>query len=77
MIFERGNEASERKAVAAFGEVMELALSLGGTITGEHGVGVLKSAYLAKEVGPTSVRIQRELRRVFDPQGILNPGRVL
>ena len=77
VIFERGNEASERRAVAAFGEVMELALSLGGTITGEHGVGELKSAYLAKEVGPTSVRIQRELRRVFDPQGILNPGRVL
>lgn len=77
VIFERGNTESEAKAVAAFGEVMDLALSLGGTITGEHGVGELKAQYLKKEVGPISERIQRELRAVFDPQGILNPGRLI
>lgn len=77
VIFERGNPESERAAVAAFGDVMQLALSLGGTITGEHGVGELKSEYLVKELGPVSTRIQRDMRRVFDPQGILNPGRVI
>ena len=67
----------KRRAYAAFEEIMQLGLDLGGTITGEHGVGRLKANMLPVELGETNTRIQRELRRVFDPKGILNPGVVL
>ncbi|WP_194383601.1 FAD-binding oxidoreductase [Microbacterium luteum] len=52
------------------------ALALGGTLTGEHGVGVLKSRWLADELGDDQWEIQRQITRVFDPDGILNPGKV-
>ncbi len=52
------------------------ALRLGGTLTGEHGVGVLKSRWLAAELGEDQWELQRQLTRVFDPLGILNPGKV-
>jgi FAD/FMN-containing dehydrogenase len=51
-------------------------LRLGGTITGEHGVGMLKRGFLERELGPVSVGLQRQLRQVFDPLGLLNPGKV-
>lgn len=59
----------------AFGEIMELALALGGTITGEHGVGQLKREWLATEIGELGLRLHRQIKQVFDPAGILNPGR--
>jgi glycolate oxidase len=65
------------RARASFDEIMALGLELGGTITGEHGVGVLKREWLARELGPDSLELQRGIRRVFDPLGILNPGKVL
>jgi len=57
-------------------ELFRSAVALGGTLTGEHGVGLLKSRWLEDELGPDSVDIQRRLKAVFDPAGILNPGRV-
>ncbi len=77
VIFERGDEAAERRAVRAFDAVMELGLSLGGTITGEHGVGILKRRWLEREIGPTAAALHRQIRQAFDPAGILNPGKVL
>ncbi|AZC13392.1 FAD-linked oxidase C-terminal domain-containing protein [Microbacterium sp. ABRD28] len=61
---------------AAADELFRAALRLGGTLTGEHGVGVLKRRWLADELGDDQWRLQREIARVFDPQGILNPGKV-
>ncbi|MGL3200875.1 MULTISPECIES: FAD-linked oxidase C-terminal domain-containing protein [Curtobacterium] len=52
------------------------AIELGGTLTGEHGVGVLKRHHLGDEVGADVLELQRGIRRVFDPKGILNPGKV-
>jgi len=77
VVFERGNQESEAKAVAAFGEVMELALSLGGTITGEHGVGRLKKPWLAGQLGPEAMELNRRIKAALDPDGILNPGAVI
>ncbi|GAA1927667.1 FAD-linked oxidase C-terminal domain-containing protein [Microbacterium aoyamense] len=57
-------------------DLFRAALRLGGTLTGEHGVGVLKRRWLADELGDDQWRLQREITRVFDPQGILNPGKV-
>ncbi|MEV6510493.1 FAD-linked oxidase C-terminal domain-containing protein [Streptomyces sp. NPDC051642] len=61
----------------AAGEIFALALRLGGTLTGEHGVGVLKRQWVADELGPTAHALQRRLKEAFDPRGILNPGKTL
>jgi len=60
----------------AAGELFHAALDLGGTLTGEHGVGVLKQRWLGDELGDTQLKLQEEIKRVFDPHGILNPGKV-
>ncbi|NEC91362.1 FAD-linked oxidase C-terminal domain-containing protein [Streptomyces sp. SID12501] len=61
----------------AAGEIFALALRLGGTLTGEHGVGVLKRQWVADELGPTAHALQRRIKDAFDPRGILNPGKSL
>ncbi|MCU1420842.1 MAG: FAD-binding oxidoreductase, partial [Microbacteriaceae bacterium] len=61
---------------AAADELFATALRLGGTLTGEHGVGILKKRWLADELGEDQLDLQRWLKLVFDPRGILNPGKV-
>lgn len=60
----------------AAGELFAAALRLGGTLTGEHGIGLLKRAWLRDELGDDQLDLQRQVKAVFDPQGILNPGKV-
>jgi glycolate oxidase len=62
---------------AAADELFLAALRLGGTLTGEHGIGILKKRWLGTELGEDQLQLQREIKRVFDPLGILNPGKVL
>lgn len=64
-------------AQVAFDEVLRLALSLGGTSTGEHGIGVLKAPWLEAELGAVSVAAQRAVKRALDPRWLMNPGTVL
>ncbi|MBT2586554.1 FAD-binding oxidoreductase [Arthrobacter sp. ISL-95] len=61
---------------AAAGELFTYALEVGGTLTGEHGVGLLKRAWLADELGPDQYQLQRQIKAIFDPANILNPGKV-
>jgi glycolate oxidase len=65
------------RAHEAFGEIFGRAVELGGTITGEHGVGLAKKPYLEQAVGSRPLAIMRELKRAVDPQGLLNPGKIL
>ncbi|MEU2505535.1 FAD-linked oxidase C-terminal domain-containing protein [Streptomyces sp. NPDC007863] len=74
--FDHTDEDESRRARESFDAIMALGLSLGGTITGEHGVGVLKKEWLARELGPVGLELQREIKRVFDPLGLLNPGKL-
>ncbi len=74
--FDAQDEDESRRARESFDEIMALGLELGGTITGEHGVGVLKKDWLAREIGPVGVEMQRSVKQVFDPLGILNPGKL-
>ncbi|RRJ85963.1 FAD-binding protein [Gulosibacter macacae] len=60
----------------AASEIFETALALGGTLSGEHGIGLLKRRWLGDELGQRQLDLQREIKRVFDPLGILNPGKV-
>ncbi|MFJ2008041.1 FAD-binding oxidoreductase [Streptomyces chartreusis] len=75
--FDAADPAAVARAHESFDAIMALGLELGGTITGEHGVGLLKKDWLARELGPVSLGIQQDIRAVFDPLGILNPGKVL
>lgn len=75
--FDAEDGEESRRARESFDEIMALGLELGGTITGEHGVGVLKKEWLAREIGPVGVEMQRAVKHAFDPLGILNPGKVL
>ncbi|WP_329132391.1 FAD-binding protein [Streptomyces sp. NBC_01476] len=74
--FDAHDPEESRRARESFEEIMALGLSLGGTITGEHGVGLLKKEWLARELGPTGLELQRGLKAVFDPLGLLNPGKL-
>ncbi|WP_329384991.1 FAD-binding protein [Streptomyces sp. NBC_01351] len=74
--FDPADEDETRRARESFGEIMALGLSLGGTITGEHGVGVLKKEWLARELGPVGLEMQRAVKQAFDPLGLLNPGKL-
>jgi glycolate oxidase len=62
-------------AGSAFSRVVDLAIEVGGTCTGEHGVGSLKIPFLVREQGERVIDLQRGLKRVFDPMGVLNPGK--
>ncbi|WP_333769279.1 FAD-binding oxidoreductase [Streptomyces sp. IBSBF 2435] len=75
--FDAHDPDESRRARESFDEIMALGLALGGTITGEHGVGLLKKDWLARELGPLSLELQRGIKAVFDPLGLLNPGKVL
>ncbi|MET9764309.1 FAD-linked oxidase C-terminal domain-containing protein [Streptomyces sp. NPDC006372] len=61
----------------AAGEIFALALRLGGTLTGEHGVGVLKRQWVAEELGPAAHAVQRRIKEALDPRNVLNPGKAL
>jgi glycolate oxidase len=58
------------------GEVFGTSLELGGTLSGEHGVGALKRPYMEQALGPLSIEIQRRIKQALDPLNILNPGKV-
>ncbi|WP_156380527.1 MULTISPECIES: FAD-binding oxidoreductase [unclassified Rhodococcus (in: high G+C Gram-positive bacteria)] len=77
IVFDPEDADMEERAHQAFGEIMTLAISLGGTITGEHGVGRLKKAWLPDQVGEDVMELTRRIKHALDPAGILNPGAVL
>ncbi|MFF7875417.1 FAD-binding oxidoreductase [Streptomyces californicus] len=74
--FDQADPDESRRARASFDAIMALGLELGGTITGEHGVGVLKKEWLARELGDTGVELQRSIKAAFDPLNLLNPGKL-
>jgi glycolate oxidase len=77
IVVDRADPSSVERGRRVFDEIMELALGMGGTCTGEHGVGLLKRDWLARELSPVALRLHRAVKDAFDPQGILNPGKVL
>ena len=77
VFFDAGDEAATATAQEVFEEIMRIGIELGGTITGEHGVGYLKRAWLPNELDEGSRRIQMAVKNALDPLGILNPGKML
>jgi len=70
------NQSEMHRVEEAFKEIFEEAIRLGGTITGEHGIGIAKKSFLPKFAGDAQMRVMRELRKALDPKGILNPGKM-
>jgi glycolate oxidase len=77
IVYTPGDADSERRARAAFAEILDAAIRLGGTITGEHGVGRTKKAALPAQLGDDVMALTRRIKDALDPDGILNPGAVL
>jgi len=75
IMIDRSDEAM-RKAEAAVEEIFALTLELHGTLSGEHGIGLTKAAYIGMEIGPDALGAMRKIKRVLDPHGILNPGKM-
>jgi len=71
------DEAREgKKAKAAVKEIFQMAVALGGTISGEHGIGVTKAPYLNMEIDPEEIKLMKAIKRLFDRHGLLNPGKI-
>ena len=74
IVYDASDPDSERRARQAFDEVMHAAIALGGTITGEHGIGRAKRAALPEQLGPDVMALTQRIKDALDPQGLLNPG---
>ncbi|KQY07364.1 FAD-binding protein [Mycobacterium sp. Root135] len=75
--FDKENPLAAASLEAANNEIIEAALGLGGTITGEHGVGTEKIQFMTKRFTPVEIAAQRSIKKAFDPEGLLNPGIML
>ncbi|MET0864806.1 MAG: FAD-linked oxidase C-terminal domain-containing protein [Nakamurella sp.] len=76
MLAPAGDDDARRRAQQAFEEMLDGAIAFGGTVTAEHGVGLLKMAGLERELDPASLIMQRAIKRALDPLGLFNPGKV-
>jgi glycolate oxidase len=72
-----GDESAKVAAQAAFDDILAAALAAGGTVTGEHGVGLLKRDGMARELGPEVCALQQAVKSTLDPRNLFNPGKVV
>jgi glycolate oxidase len=76
ILFPEVDAEAEKEAHATIEKVVRLGLSLGGTVSGEHGIGFHKAEFLAWELGDVQMRILKRIKKAFDPKGIMNPGKL-
>src|SRR5690606_538278 len=77
LLYDPADPGQAGAAAAAMPQVFELALSLGGTLSGEHGIGLAKRGFMDRALDPGALALMRRLKSLFDPRGILNPGKLL
>jgi D-lactate dehydrogenase (quinone) len=77
ILYDPDDAAQSARANDALARVFALAIALGGTLSGEHGIGLLKRDFMPQALDPATLALMRQLKRVFDPDGILNPGKLL
>jgi glycolate oxidase len=77
VMLEREDGRLLEKAEQAVAEIFAAAISLGGTLSAEHGIGLTKASYLGTEVGEKEMAVMARIKRTFDPNGILNPGKFI
>jgi glycolate oxidase len=76
LMVDRANEEEYRKAESLVKEILKLAISLGGTISGEHGIGITKAKYIGMEIKDKELILMKGIKNIFDPKNILNPGKI-
>ena len=76
ILFDKRDPSQWAKVESMVAEEFAIALELGGTLSGEHGVGSLKRPYLKRALGPISIEMQKRIKAAFDPRNILNPGKI-
>lgn len=76
IMYDSSRPEQEVAARRAVDEIFDYTLELGGTISGEHGVGIAKAPYMDREVGPGALALMKRIKAAFDPAGILNPGKM-
>jgi glycolate oxidase len=76
VVLDPGDEAAVQRAHEAFDEIFGVAIAMGGSITGEHGVGLVKLRHLERQLGAEQLALLRRIKHAFDPYGILNPGKL-
>ena len=76
IMYDKTDPHQSEKAHKAVDELFDATLKLGGSITGEHGVGITKMEFLPREIGPREIDLMKGIKAVFDPQNILNPGKI-
>ena len=76
IVLDKDDGEALKRAESALAEIFALPKKFNGTITGEHGIGSAKLPYLRDQIGEIGIQLQRDLKRVFDPNGILNPNRL-
>lgn len=76
-VWDRGDDAAEERAHAACEELYGIAIGLGGTVTGEHGIGASRRPFLEAQRGRDAVNVMRAIKGALDPLGILNPGKIV
>jgi glycolate oxidase len=70
------DEGEKRRAGEAIEEIFKLTIRLGGTLSGEHGVGITKARYIGMELSQGTIKVMKQIKRVLDPNNILNPGKI-
>ena len=76
LMVDKSVEEERKRAEALAREIFSLTLGLGGTISGEHGVGITKAPYLGMEIGKKELGLMKGIKDLFDPRGVLNPGKI-
>ncbi len=69
-------DTDKQNGLAAIEKIFDATLELGGTISGEHGIWLSKAAYLGKEIGAREIKLMKQVKRLFDPHNIMNPGKI-
>lgn len=76
ILYDPQNEADNRRAKECLAAIFDLVIELQGSLSGEHGVGLVKRDHIRREIGPDAMDLMRAIKKQFDPRGILNPGKV-
>ena len=76
IMVDKKNREEYKKGLDLVGQIFKETLELGGTISGEHGIGLTKAPYLDMEISETGLSVMKSIKKVFDPKNILNPGKI-